>query len=147
MRFIRRSEIVFLTYWTAPGISLSMSILWRHSFTRFFTSKQLSLRTVSIPIKRETQNQKGIQTELMETNRIHTITWKSHGKVESLAHLWCPFCQICLGLSSIDQHTSSYWSIDMDSKPSQTQVWLAVKQTDHTSMMRKRRPCKEGTNK
>lgn len=51
MRFIRRSEIAFLTYWTAPGISLLISILWRQSLTRFFTNKQLSLRTVSIPAK------------------------------------------------------------------------------------------------
>lgn len=53
MRFIRRSEIVFLTYWTAPGMSRAMSILCRHSFTRFFTNKQLSLRTVSIPVKKK----------------------------------------------------------------------------------------------
>lgn len=50
MRFIKRSEMVFLTNWTAAGTSLSISILWRHSFTRFLTNKQLSLRTVSMPV-------------------------------------------------------------------------------------------------
>lgn len=50
MRFMRRSEMVLLTYWTAPGMSLSTNILWRHSVTRFLTNKQLSLRTVSMPV-------------------------------------------------------------------------------------------------
>lgn len=49
IRFMSRSEIVFLTYWVAPGMSRSMRILWRHSVTKFLTSRQLSLLTVSIP--------------------------------------------------------------------------------------------------
>lgn len=51
IRFMRRSEMVFLTYSAAPGTSLSISILLRLSVTRFLTSKQLSLRTVSIPAR------------------------------------------------------------------------------------------------
>jgi hypothetical protein len=49
IRFMSRSDMVFLTNCTAPGMFRSMRILWRHSVTKFFTSRQLSLLTVSIP--------------------------------------------------------------------------------------------------
>jgi hypothetical protein len=49
IRFMSRSAMVFLTNCTAPGMFRSMRILWRHSVTKFFTSRQLSLLTVSIP--------------------------------------------------------------------------------------------------
>lgn len=73
-RFIKRSEMVLLTYWTAPGTSLSISILWRHSVTKFLTSRQLSLLTVSIPVNeiwQMTQQEQKINTQLT------TITRKS----------------------------------------------------------------------
>lgn len=141
MRFIRRSEIVFLTYWVAEWISLSINNLLRHSVTRFLTSKQLSLRTVSIPENRE--NEQYVKNLLDSNPRIiviYIISLPSDGNNKKLtkelisfqrevkqaaSHLLCPSYQISLGSSSKDQHTSSYLLADKDSKPSQTPVLWA----------------------
>ena len=63
MRFMRRSEMTPLTYDTAPSTSLSISIFSRLVVTTFFTSRQLSRRTVSMPCTMKDMDQSAnIQT-------------------------------------------------------------------------------------
>lgn len=93
-RFIKRSEMVFLTYCTAPGTSLSINNLWRHSVTRFFTSKQLSRLTVSMPAHAENK----VRRIVKNAKLVHH--WTN-------PYLWYPFCQTYQVLSSIIQRIFS----------------------------------------